>query len=116
MDDDKLRELIQKAVGETIEPSRGFEQGFWTKLAARQAPSWAERFGRILDSLLPARPLAPVIGVLFAAFILGGTAGIVTGRQEPSRPVVTLSGSLEVDGVPAHSLAGSILSLEGGVR
>ena len=113
---------ILKAGKGTIEPSAGFEAGFWNKLTERQREPWLTRLLKELESLLPHPSMPQMAMVVLMAFLIGSTGGVVSAMNAPSSldaersSIQYLSGFHAFKGVASSSVAAGYLKImeEGG--
>ena len=101
-----------------IEPSREFDNRFWSRVIEHQRQPWLLRLLKDLEFLIPTPNFSQAFAVLVIAFVIGGTGGFFSAFQTLRTPeqvqaqrisVQYLSGFGEFKGVPSTSVAGTYL-------
>ena len=105
---------LVRASAYSFEPSDSFESGFWQKVNASIKEPWYRSFLEGMEGLVPRLAFSPVLTVLMAAMLVGGSGGILTGlrsmdNQETGISLRHVTGYSDYKGLPASSVAAAYL-------
>lgn len=109
----RVRDLIKSSTY-SLEPSEAFESGFWQKVNASIKEPWYLNVLKGMEGLVPRLAFSPVLTILLAVMLVGGSGGILTGLRYMDNPEGGISlrrvtGYSDYKGLPASSVAAAYL-------
>lgn len=109
----RVRDLVRSSAY-SLEPSDAFESGFWQKVNASIKEPWYRNVLKGMEGLVPRLAFSPVLTVLMAAMLVGGSGGILTGLRsmdnaEGGISLRRVTGYSDYKGLPASSVAAAYL-------
>lgn len=109
----RVRDLV-KSSAYSLEPSDAFESGFWQKVNASIKEPWYLNVLKGMEGLVPRLAFSPVLTILLAVMLVGGSGGILTGLRSMDHTEAEISlrrvtGYSDYKGLPASSVAAAYL-------